>query len=121
MPLGVSCILNTYNSFSPHLCGILYFLKVSSYYFTFQTPIPSSLHYFPFPPIFFLSVSPLDNHGFVLEFSSLFSPTSRISLLMSCTRDTKEGTKVFFPREIQVTYLRNSLTPSHISKGSMLI
>ena len=53
MPLGVSCILNRYNSFSPHLCGSLHFSKVSSFYFIFQTPIPSSLNYFPFPKFFY--------------------------------------------------------------------
>lgn len=123
MPLGVSCILNRYNSFSPHLWGTLHFLKVSSFYFIFQTPIPNSLNYFPFPKlfcfVFFKCVSPFENYGFVLEFS-LFSLPSIISLLMSYIRDTKERTNVFFLREIQVTYLRNSLT-FHISKSSMLI
>lgn len=120
MPLGVSCILNRHNSFSPHLCGTLHFLKVSSFYFIFQTPILSSLNYFPFPQFFFLLMCfTFENYGFVLEFS-LFSLPSIISLLMSYTRDTKERTKVLFLREIQITCLRNYLT-SHISKGSMLI
>lgn len=45
----------------------------------------------------------------VLELPSLIPLPSRISLLISYTRGTKEGMKVIFYREMQITFLRNSL------------
>lgn len=115
--LRVSCILNRHNSFSPHLCGI-FILKVSSFYFIFQTPILSSLNYFPIPPIFFLLMCFTLKGAMALWNSHFFSAKYNLPFLW-VTQGIQGENKVIVFLEIQITYLRNYLTSYF--QGSMLI